>query len=108
VPNGDETTVASLALPAGRYLVTEKAYLFNAVHDADWECFLKQDGTPFDRMGLDTESQGTFSGGITRAAVPMEGIVRFASSGNVTMTCASGETDSYVESIKIIAIQVAT
>jgi hypothetical protein len=105
VPNGDQTTVASLALPAGNYVVTAKGTVENNDHNALWICDLKRDGSTFDQSFTTTESTG-LNATNNDSMIVLGGISTLAASGNVTMTCATGEPSSNVLHIKIIAIQV--
>lgn len=107
LPNGDDTVLAMLSLPAGNYFVIGKTNVFNAENSALWGCKLLVNGSLVDEGIIQTESTGLSmhaSGGV----VVMQKVVTLGAPGQIKMTCHSGEPKSDVDGIELIAIQVGT
>jgi len=112
VPNGDLTIVATLGsvaapLPAGRYLLTAKGWVYNPDHTAVWGCrlYVADPNNLVDAIVVSTESGGVNATN-SSAAIALEGVITLAQPGQVNMQCLSGEATSTVEDIKLIALQV--
>src|SRR4029450_1285053 len=109
VPNGDKTVVATLSLPAGKFLAAAKGTVSNREHDVVWGCSLHRgsDDAVFDSVITSTETVGA-TGWITNNAVALTGMVTLSSPGTVTMKCQRGEGGSEVKLITLVALEVGS
>jgi hypothetical protein len=104
VPDGNETTVASLALPTGTYVVFAKGSVRNFDNSANWLCRLKRTLGVFDYTRTETHSVTAPE----TAVVTLEAIVTLSFPTTVDMTCESGVPESFVENIKLVAIEAVS
>lgn len=99
-----QTVVASLSVPAGRYVVTAKAeVLFDGLLAAGWSggCFLKSGDLTLDftQVGINQNS------GLV-APIPMMGTVSLAAPGSIELKCATSHAE--LRLIKLIAVRVGS
>ena len=100
------STVASLALPAGSYLVVAKTVVQDPIVSAStFYCFLTRPAGNFDEsVGYSVQDEP--------ATIALQGVVTLAASGTITLRCgatgpasASGSARAY--DTKLVAIQAA-
>ena len=103
------TTVGTLALPAGSYLVTAKLWSRNEGTERDeLECALANDlTTDADRIEDVLEPKGT-TAWFGRAVVTLEAASTFASAGHWRLVCSAFDQPLTVSNVKIQAIQAAS
>jgi len=109
VPNGDKTVVATLSLPAGKFLAAAKGTVSNREHDVVWGCALHRgsDDAVFDSVITSTETIGA-TGWIANNVVALTGMVTLTSPGTITMKCQSGDGGSEVNLISLVALEVGS
>lgn len=108
VPNGDDTTIATLPLPEGHYVITADATVHNQSNDVNnWTCGLFGNGNFLDSAVTSTQNG---AGKPDHNAVSLVGQVFGSGTGagqTVTLTCsASGKSDSDVDGIHLIATKI--
>jgi hypothetical protein len=109
MPNGDETEVNRLTVPAGTYLITAKADVQNANdHDGSFGCLLWANFEVPERVFLDGASA---LDGIWEASIPMMKAASFAGPTTITIRCFEVHvekndrvTHSRIEALKIQSI----
>jgi hypothetical protein len=104
VPNGDDTVVATMALPAGRWMVTMKGVVDNHGNDAEWFCTLNAGSQNLDLSVLVTQSG---VGNVEMATLALDGIADLSSTTDVTVSCSTGQSDSQVDGIKMIGLKLS-
>ena len=107
LPNGDETVLAELDLPAGNYFVTGKTNVHNGDHSAGWICALYLNGpTELDGVLYYTVPPSGLGINTPAGELVMHQVVTLSAPGHVTLQCNSGEPGSDVSAIRLIAIRV--
>jgi hypothetical protein len=107
--NGVEGTVGQLGpLPAGNYVVIAKANVNNPDHTVQWQCNLRLDS---DAVIDSTDTHTHNHGALDSRAVSLGHDVNvtaftLASPSSVRMTCATGEPDSFLSAVQVVAIKV--
>jgi hypothetical protein len=110
VPNGNDTTVATLNLPQGHYVITADATAHNKSNDVKtWDCRLFGNGNFLD--GTTTSTQNG-AGKPDFNAISLVGQVFGTNTApigqqTVTLNCsANGQSDSDVDGIHLIATKI--
>jgi len=102
-------TVGQLGpLPAGNYVVVAKANVNNPDHTVQWLCELLLDNnTILDSTDTHTHNHGALdSRAISLGHDVNVAAFTLASSSSVRMTCSTGEANSFLSNIQIVAIKV--
>ena len=107
VPNGNDTTIATLNVPQGHYVITADATVHNESNDVNtWNCKLFGNGDFLDSTQTATQNGG---GKPDFNAISLDGQV-FGSDADqqtITLTCsANGQSDSDVDGIHLIATKI--
>ena len=106
LPNGNRTTVAELALPAGKYFVMAKTVVSNVEHDTPWDCQLFRNGESFPFF-LDASSTYTEDVSFNSSDnITLATIATLSAPGSVRMECFSLEPASRILDVKIVAVVV--
>lgn len=98
-------TVQTLALAAGKYIITARTMAHNTAPatDSSLNCTLNAGGTPIDSTG---SGQDIAAGGGVDTSVTLNNAVDLATSGDATLVChSSGTSGSYLER-HITAVEV--
>jgi collagen triple helix repeat protein len=105
VPNGGDTTIATLNLPSGHYVITADATVHNKSNDVNtWDCRLSGNGNVLD--GTTTATQNG-NGKPDFNAISLVGQVSGTDGQTVTLNCsADGQSDSDVDGIHLIATKI--
>lgn len=110
VPNGDDTTVASLPLAGGgRWLLTATVSPHNGSNDSFWTCRLIAGGTQVDAHSTNTQNGGgPFGQNPDIASMSLDGLAELPAGPDATATvnCSSGRSDSDVDDIQFIATKI--
>jgi hypothetical protein len=107
--NGAEGTVGQLGpLPAGNYVVIAKANVNNPDHSVQWLCDLRLDNdTILDSTDTHTHNHGALdSRSVSLGHDVNVAAFTLASPSSVRMTCSTGEPDSFLSNVQIVAIKV--
>jgi len=101
----DESLLATLDLPAGRFVVLAKGVVHSG-NDALWACWLKVNGRELNYTETKTQSG---SSNVYFGTVVLWGILpNLGPTQTVTMSCQSGQTGSDVRHIRITVMQIAS
>lgn len=105
VPNGDDTTIATLTLPSGHYVLTADATVHNQSNDVNiWNCRLSGNGDVLDATTTSTQNG---NGKPDFNAISLVGQVVGADTQTVALNCsADGQSDSDVDGIHLIATRI--
>jgi hypothetical protein len=107
--NGDGTVGQVGPLPAGHYVLIAKANVQNEDHTVQWLCSLHIDNIAgaFDSTDTHTFSHGALDSRAISLGHNMN-VTAFtlASSGSVSMLCHTGEANSRLSWVQMVAIQV--
>jgi len=110
VPNGNDTTVATLSLPQGHYVITADATAHNQSNDVNiWDCRLFGNGNLLDGTTTSTQNGG---GKPDFNAISLDGQVFGSSTApvgqqTVALNCSADQQgDSDVDGIHLIATRI--
>jgi hypothetical protein len=104
VNNGADTTIVTVAVPAGTYVVNGRSSVANL--DADEQlasCRLKSSGTEYDLVNLDLPGNGDPG---FHTPVPLQAVVPMSQAGTITLSCSSyrGQVSGRVTAIAVGAL----
>jgi hypothetical protein len=107
-PQGSNALVASLSLPAGKFIVNATATAADDdASDVDLDCSLTQGATTLARsqIAVDGATAGVGQVG-AKGAIAMTAAATFGSAGTVDLKCFSFAGSDHLEDIRITAIKV--
>lgn len=104
VNNGVDTTIVTVAVPAGTYVVSARSSVANL--DADEQlasCRLKSSGTEYDLVNLDLPGNGEPG---FHTPVPLQAVVPVSQAGTITLSCSSyrGQVSGRVTAVAVGAL----
>jgi hypothetical protein len=102
IPRHVDTVVGSLALPAGKFLVSGKTSMQDTEAGSDFSCALVAPPVAFDL------TVATSTAGFQNLVLPLQGTVTLFSSQTVFLSCSSGGYFTRATFTHMDAIEVAT
>ena len=102
-PHDQDTTIVSLDLPAGNYLLLANGEVYDFEEDQTTSCTLLAGSVPTDTLMLDTEDTGASTTGMA-----LMGVGALPSGGTARLACRTTSSNTEIVGVDLFAVKVTT